>query len=164
MNKKSIIGVAVLLLVVGGLGTWHFLGHPTGGHDHGAAHDHGHDHGGGPSTLALNDGKKWATDEALRAGMSRMHEAVIPAYGAFQAGNLTPDAAKALAQTIRKEIDFLVANCKLDPQADAMLHIVIANLLTGAGAAEGDPASQAGVPAIVAALHDYEKHFDHPGF
>lgn len=175
MKKPVIAAIAVVIVaVLGGAAFWHHNGHPgLEGHDHGAAapaagaHDHGHDHGaqgGAPLKLELNDGKKWATDQPLRDGMHRMHQAVIPAYGAFNNKNLSADEAKQLTATIRAEIDGLIKNCKLDPKADAMLHIVIADLLTGAQLISENPMDENGIPKIVGALHAYAEHFDHPNF
>ena len=58
-------------------------------------------------------------------------------------------------------------NCKLDPKADAQLHIVIGEILGGVDAAqgkEGDKARAAGVVNIAQALNTYGRHFDHSGW
>ena len=96
--------------------------------------------------------------------MGRMHQAVIPVYSQYKGKTLRDDEAKALAATIRTEVDGLVKNCKLEPKADAMLHIVIADLLTGAQVISGNPMDDNGIPKIVGALHAYAQHFDHPDF
>lgn len=145
------------------------------GHDHGpaagaapdaAAHDHDHgDHAlaGGLGALTLNDGKKWETDEPLRAGITRMHDATLVALGPYKAGTLTAEQGAALSASITKEINFLIANCKLDPKADAQLHMIIGELAAGGSAVKADPQSKDGVMRIAKALHAYLEYFNHPG-
>ncbi len=190
MNKKIYAVAGAIALVIGGMAVWHFNGHPGPDHDphtgkaedhtHGDAHppantesapEHGHDdhadhsaHGASDQKLTLNDGQKWATDEPLRAGMSRMHSAVIPAYKSFSDKTITAEQAQELATTIKTEIDLIFQNCKLEPKADAALHIVLAELLGGKAAIEANPSDPEGVPRIVNALHSYSEHFDHPNF
>jgi hypothetical protein len=60
-----------------------------------------------------------------------------------------------------------VQNCKLEPEADAQLHIVIAELLAGAEAMQGkEPgvARRAGAKRVVKALNAYGEHFEHAGW
>ncbi|QLQ34180.1 MAG: hypothetical protein HZT40_11085 [Candidatus Thiothrix singaporensis] len=121
-----------------------FVEHHWTGHDGHAQHTR---HG----TMALNNGQRWATDEALRTGMQRIHDA---------AQQNSPD----LAQTTRQQTDYLIANCKLEPQADATLHGIIAQLLAGADALEKDSASAKGMETIRRALQQYPEYFDHPGW
>jgi hypothetical protein len=60
----------------------------------------------------------------------------------------------------------MVANCKLDPEADANLHIILEQILEGAEALQGKEKKnpRAGANRVVAALNDYGKYFDHPGW
>lgn len=168
MNKKVIAAAATVgALGLGGMIIWHHNGHPGLDHGHGdaASHDHSHDHAGGENVkLELNDGKKWATDEPLRKGMDILHKEVIPLYKAYNDKSLTEADAKAYAGTIRAQIDFFFKNCSLEPKADAVLHIVLAELIRAAGVLEKEPLSEEGIPAVVNALHSYEAHFDHPNF
>jgi len=189
MNKKY-LGIAGggVALIIGSMAVWHHNGHPgldsqdhaahinqdtsadvhaAGETDKPSDHDEHADHaahGASNENLTLNDGKKWATDEPLRASMSRLHVAVIPPYKAFSNKTITTDQANALAATIKTEIDLIFANCKLEPKADAALHIVLADLLGGKAAIEANPSDPEGVPRIVNALHAYAEHFDHPNF
>ncbi|WP_236748547.1 hypothetical protein [Acidovorax carolinensis] len=58
-------------------------------------------------------------------------------------------------------------NCKLEPKADAQLHIVIGEILGGVDAAQGkqgDKARAAGVVKVAEALNTYGSHFDHAGW
>ena len=128
--------------------------------------DHSHD----PAalhTLTLNQGKKWGTDEPLRAGMGRIRGLVEPQLGAAHKGKLTPAQYSELATRIETEIGGIVANCKLEPKADAMLHLLIADLGDGTSTMTGKNPKQRpalGLVKVAKTLDQYGKHFEHPGF
>jgi hypothetical protein len=130
----------------------------TATHDHSAA---------APHQLALNQGRKWATDGPLRAGMGRIRSLVEPQLAAAHAGNLTPGQYRALATQVETEVGGIVANCKLEPQADAMLHLVIADIGAGTDTMAGKVAQARpalGLVKVAQAVNQYGSHFDHPGF
>jgi len=108
-----------------------------------AAHDHGH--AADEAKLVLNHGQKWPTDAPLRQGMENIRAAVHK--------GLEHDA---LAKAVETEVAGIVQNCKLPPEADAQLHIVIAELMAGAEAHD--------VKRVAGALNAYGEHFDHPGW
>ncbi|MCW5638220.1 MAG: hypothetical protein KIT28_04570 [Rubrivivax sp.] len=127
-------------------------------HSHDAATQH---------QLSLNEGRKWETDEPLRSGMGRIRGLVDPKMGAAHAGKLSPAQLQALAAKIETEVGGIVANCKLDPKADAMLHLVIADIGEGTEAMAGKnpkvrPAN--GLVKVAQAVNQYGSHFDDPGF
>ena len=130
----------------------------------GSAHDHG---AAAPHRLTLNQGRKWATDEPLRVGMGRIRSLVEPQLEAAHAGKLTPAQFRALATQVETEVGGIVANCRLEPKADAMLHVVIADIGAGTDTMAGkhtkaSPAS--GLVRVARAVNQYGSHFDHPGF
>lgn len=130
----------------------------TGVHD---MHQHeGHE----ASALSLNQGKKWQSDAPLRQGMQSINEAVINAVPAFHNDALTKPDAEKLASHINKQVEYLVANCKLEPQADAVLHVFIGDLLAGADELAKRPLSMQGLPSIVGVMQKYPDYFDHPGW
>lgn len=125
---------------------------------------HGHE---APARLTLDQGRKWATDEPLRQGMGRMREAAARDLPAIHADKAKPRQYRDLAGSVRKEVAYMVANCHLAPDADAMLHLVIAELLAGTDAMEGKArgvAPRSGAIQVVQALDDYGRYFDHPGW
>ncbi len=129
-----------------------------------AAHDHG---AAAPHKLTLNQGHKWATDAPLRAGMGRIRGLVEPQLAAAHAGKLTPAQYGELATRIETEVGGIVANCKLEPKADAMLHLVIADIGAGTDAMAGKDATARpalGLVEVARAVNQYGSHFDHPGF
>lgn len=127
-----------------------------------------HDHGSAmPAGLALDHGRKWSTDEPLRAGMGRIRTLVEAQLGATHAGKLQPAQYTALAGRIDTEIGGIVANCKLKPEADAMLHLVIGEIGAGTDAMKGKTPTQRpeqGLVQVAAALNNYGEHFEHTGF
>jgi hypothetical protein len=130
----------------------------TATHDHSAA---------APHKLALDQGRKWAADEPLRAGMGRIRGLVDPRLGAAHAGKLTPAQYRELATQIEIEVGGIVANCKLEPKADAMLHLVIADIGAGTDAMAGKDTKTRpalGLVKVAQAVNQYGSHFDDPGF
>jgi hypothetical protein len=60
-----------------------------------------------------------------------------------------------------------VSQCKLKPDADAQLHLVVAELLQGADAMHGKTdkvTRQAGAVKVLGALETYAAYFDHPNW
>ena len=133
--------------------------------DHGHSHDAGHD-SGGAAQLTLNNDKKWATDANLRQGMSRIRDALAAELPAIHAGKATAKQYQALAQKANDQIAFMVKNCKLDEKADAMLHLLLADIIAGADAMVLQDSSKArkGAEQIAHALENYATYFDHPGW
>ena len=105
---------------------------------------HNHSHGSvEPTKLHLNVGKKWATDEPLRQAMN--------------------DINQAMAKAISEKVAYAIQNCKLEPQTDAMLHLVIADLMEGAETMRGKTSKSRHDGAVQAleALKAYGKYFQH---
>jgi hypothetical protein len=131
------------------------------------ANDHEHSHeAAGPVRLTLDHGHKWATDDSLRQGMTRIRDALTAALPAIHAGKATAEQYRALAQKVDDQLAFLFQNCKLKREADAMLHIILADIIAGADAMKGADGSKAraGVEKIARALDNYGTYFDHPGW
>ena len=129
-----------------------------------SAHDHATD---APAALALNQGRKWATDQPLRTGMNSIRSLVEQKLDAAHAGKLTPAQSAALAAQIEAEVGGIVANCKLEPRADAMLHLVIGEIGAGTEALAGKAAGkrpEQGLVQVATAVNHYAKYFDHPKF
>lgn len=130
----------------------------TATHDHSAA---------APHELTLNEGRKWATDTPLRTGMERIRGLVEAQLGAAHAGALKPAQYRELAMQVETEVGGIVANCKLEPKADAMLHLVIADILAGADTMAGKNANAGpalGLVKVAQAVNQYGSYFDAPGF
>lgn len=128
-------------------------------------HAHGHD-AGKPAQLTLNNGKKWVTDDNLRQAMSRIRDALSTELPTIHSGKATAEQYRALAAKTNDQITFMVKNCKLDPKADAALHLVLTDIIAGTDAMlkpEGNEARK-GAEKIASALENYGAYFEHQGW
>lgn len=132
-----------------------------------AAEHSAHQHGADAAQLSLDNGKKWATDEPLRKGMGAIRTEMDASLHAIHEGKLTAARYNALATKVSTEVGGMVAQCKLEPKADAQLHLVIADLLNGVEAMQGQTpkvSRQTGAVKVLGALEKYAAHFDHPNW
>jgi hypothetical protein len=128
------------------------------------AHDHGKS---APHKLELNAGKKWGTDDALRKAMSGIQASVAQTLPAAHAGKASAADFDGFGKDVTAQVNYMVENCKLDPQADAQLHIIVADLMAGIEAAQGKHGEKkraSGVVKVAQAANAYGKHFDHAGW
>lgn len=116
----------------------------------GESHEHGH--GAGEAKLVLDHGRKWQTDAPLRKGMENIRAVLA-----------TRQKPEAMAELVNAEVAYIVQNCKLPEDADAQLHLIIAELLAGAEAMKGEHARE-GAERVTKALDEYGRFFDHPGW
>lgn len=131
------------------------------------AHTHDHDHGAVPARLELDDGRKWPTDEPLRRGMENIRNAMDAALRGAREDRLSAARYDELAGKVSGEVGRIVAACKLDPKADAQLHLIIADILEGVEAMEGKAGKsgrEGGAAKVADALEKYGAHFDHPNW
>lgn len=132
-----------------------------------ASHRHDHEHGAAPAKLELNNGKKWATDAPLRKGMENIRNSIDAVHHEVHENKLSAAKYGELAKKVHGEVEGIIAGCKLDPKADAQLHLVIADILEGVETMEGKTKKvkrQAGALKVGSALEKYAGHFDHPGW
>jgi hypothetical protein len=128
------------------------------------AHDHEHSHDEATAQkLVLKNGHKWATDDSLRQAMSRIRAVMT---GGRPEGGMPLQQYQGLAGKVNEQIAFMVQNCKLDKEADAMLHLVLADIIAGADAMGGQDLSKArkGAEQVAHALENYGAYFEHPGW
>lgn len=127
----------------------------------------GHSHDSHAAVLKLNDGARWQTDAALRKGMTEIRDAVAHAIPDVHAGRFGAAQYQALGEAVEKQVGYIVENCKLEPQADEVLHAIIARMGEGVDAVSGRAGAdqrEQGVVHLAGALDDYAAHFDHPGW
>lgn len=106
-------------------------------------------------------GQRFATDAPLREGMGRIRQSVL-ALGRAEHGGIGAEQVALRVDGIERDVKFLIANCKLEPAADAALHGIIARLLQGAAALKADAKDVAAISLMRAAVADYAITFDHP--
>lgn len=124
-----------------------------------------HAHGGQAAAARpepATPGHRHATDAALRKGMADIRVAV-GMLGHAEHGHLDAAQVRKLAGNIEAAIGGIVAECKLDPRADAALHGIIGRLGAGVAALKAHPGDAAPVAGMRAALEDYARMFDDPG-
>lgn len=131
-----------------------------------ASHHHHGDGGADVQKLELNAGKKWATDAPLRQAMGDINQAMSKAAPLIRRDQFDAAAYQALAATVKQKVAYAVEYCKLEPKADAMLHLLLADLMTGAETMEGktDHPRREGALGVLQALNAYERYFQHPGW
>ena len=128
---------------------------------------HDHDHGDVPFELQLNDGEKWAIDAPLAKAMGDISLVMRGSIDAIHEDQLPATEYVPLARQINDSVAYMVANCELPPEADAQLHMVIAQLVTGADKMAGnnvDATPRGGAVQVLGALEAYERYFDDPDF
>lgn len=123
-------------------------------HDAGHEEEHAHEHASDAGTLVAPE-EGWASDAPLRQGMQAILDAVDAAVR-------TQGEGPALAAELRAQIDFLFANCRLEPEADAALHGILAELLLSAQRLEAGASAVQEHDALHASLQRYGQQFQHP--
>lgn len=124
----------------------------------------------GTTTVAQQtaaDTDRMATDPALRQGMTTIRKVVEPYIPLIRSGRFGDGHYDAVGTAVTQQVEYIVANCKLDPEADRVLHELLVQLQAGADRFAGKTAGVArddGITPIVAALNDYGRYFDHPGW
>ncbi|MEO6875871.1 MAG: hypothetical protein ABI222_13720 [Opitutaceae bacterium] len=153
--RPVVVGLVIIALIIVGDFLWsHF--------QYGRRHEPAHDHGA--TALALNDHQRWETDVALRLGMQRIRNAVASQLPAGEPPALLPTQAKVLADTVQENVTYLIQNCRLQPAADANLHLIINDLMAGAALLTTEGRSAEGLAKLRHALSEYPRHFNHPNW
>jgi hypothetical protein len=127
-------------------------------------HQNGQDHG---YALVLDHGKKWTTDKTLRSGMSGIRSALAADLKTIQNGKAGAKTYDALSSQIDKQLVLIEQNCRLNPQADAMLHLILAEIMGGVETMRSKQTNmekREGVFKVLDALDDYNRYFNHPGW
>jgi hypothetical protein len=117
-----------------------------------------HAHHAVDATAPPATAQRWKTDAPLREGMGRIRGAV-EGLQHYEHGHMGPEQATELANGIVRDVNFIVANCKLEPSADAALHPIIGALMKNAQALEAAPTDLSAIPPMRAALQDYARQF-----
>ena len=121
---------------------------------------------GAPAKLALDHGKKWATDAPLRQRMGEIRALMVAQIDPIHAGKLSPAEYAALGAAVEQKVAAIVAECKLPPAADAMLHLIVADLVAGTDLMQGKVAGNPvqGAHKIVSAANTYGRYFNDAGW
>lgn len=102
---------------------------------------------------------RWHADAPLKAGMARVRVA-SDALMHRQHGHLDDKTVRALADEITAAVNYMFANCKLDPAPDAALHPLLAKLLADSQALQQHPTDSIAVFEVRDVLARYAELFD----
>ncbi|MBI2278285.1 MAG: hypothetical protein HYU74_13095 [Dechloromonas sp.] len=159
MKQKLAAGMRAVLITIALVAAPASYAAPSHQHD---AHEHAP-----PAKLQLDNGKKWQTDAPLRQSMANIRQAIDGSLHAIHEGRLSATGYGTLARTVESEVAAIVSNCKLEPRADAQLHLVVAELLEGAEQMAGKVKTAKridGAVKVVGALGKYADYFADPQF
>ncbi len=133
-------------------------------HEHGHEHDHGHPGAEAPKPK-LDHGKKWKSDAPLRKGMEAIKSIVVTNLPRAHAGKMSDAEFEAMGKKVDAELAEIFANCKLAPDADQVLHGVLAQIMQGSRVLRsGEGKRTAGVVQMIKALNEYGTLFEHAGW
>lgn len=125
------------------------------------AQAHRHEAPAATPSPAASAAPRYPADAALRTAMDRVRNAV-EAFEHARHGHMGPEQVRALADHLDAQVAKVFSECRLEPQADASLHVLLGTLLKGSRAMRQDPADFAPVAAMERALADYARLFDDP--
>lgn len=133
------------------------------GHSGHAAHagHAAHDMHSAPSPALPAGQPAWTPDAPLVAGMARVRSAVAT-LAHLEMGHLGEPQVLTVAGDIDAAIEYMFANCSLEPEPDVALHGILARLMAASTALREAPADPAPVATMRAALADYGRVFDDP--
>ena len=142
-----------------------FISSPTSWAE--SPHSHASSPAGEKLELKLNQGKKWETDKPLREGMQNIKKLLESDMTAIHEEKLSEASYSTLSQKITVELNKIFKNCKLKAAADAMLHLILAQVMKGAAQMKSEQQSSGrldGAVTVMKALDQYAQFFDHPGW
>lgn len=117
---------------------------------------------------AVKPGKKWETDQALRAGMENIRQAFAASREGIEKQSLKPEDYRRLAEVIERNVADIVKNCRLPKDADVAFHrAVLADLNWGSEMMRTSPKAEsqrASALAVMQTLRNYGEYFQHPGW
>ena len=97
-----------------------------------------------------------------RAGMEAVRDELQAHVKAIHAKTFTAEQYAALAGRIEGRLVTIMSECKLPPDVDAQLHVLLVDFFDGAKTMKAEGDRMKGVAKIVRSLGAYEKHFEHP--
>jgi hypothetical protein len=94
--------------------------------------------------------------------MSDIRAAMAIAFPQIHVGQFTSAQYGALAARIQERVEHVVGNCRLPDEADAQLHVVLAEIVAGTEAMRSGSDRMGGAMRVIQAIEAYGRHFDHP--
>lgn len=128
------------------------------------AEDAHHNHDTLSIELSLNNGAKWQIDNSLHIGMSGIKKEMMANLDAIHYDKFSQKQYIATARKIDSQLSYLFKNCKLPSQADAQLHILLANIMQGSELMKSSETPKQGAIKIIQSLNDYPQYFNDPAW
>lgn len=125
-----------------------------------AAEEHRHDHGNSTEKLSLNQGEKWQIDNSLYLGMSNINQAVQAKLNDIHYDKFSSEQYLQLATQVDQQIAYLFEHCKLPPEADTQLHLLLAKIMRGSSMMKENKTPKQGAIFVIQALRDYPTYFN----
>jgi hypothetical protein len=136
--------------------------HQHGQHQHEPAQHGNHPHSAAvPGHSGGAEPQLWETDAPLREGMRNIR-AALHGLEAGGVDGLTSSEVGDFSAGIDKQVAFMINNCKLQPQADAALHTIIADFVAAAASLKSNPTDTGPFASMHAALQRYARQFNDP--
>jgi len=130
-----------------------------------AAVEHSHEHAQ-VQELTLDHGRKWPTDETLRTQMEGLRTALAKHQRGDKHAPLSRENARALGLRVEQGVVTILRECRLGPDADRNLHVIVAELVQSSDVLQGKVPGDSAEATRRArhALEAYGRHFEHPGW
>lgn len=130
-----------------------------------AQDEHSHHHNN-HAVLSLNNGEKWQTDAPLRESMESPRQYFVKRLDDIHSGAFAANEYQELGNITKTTVHKIIEECQLPEDADAQLHILVAQMLQGAEQLTQLPATEKpgkSAHQIALAILNYGKYFNHPG-
>ncbi len=130
-------------------------------------HDHHHASTGDKAQKLLKPEKKYETDAALRSNMGAIRAALQKKMPDVHGRKLKAEEYSTLSTEINKSVQTIFKECKLKADADAALHLILADVMAGSKAMKSGPNADdraKGFLKIAKGLETYGQIFNDPSW
>ena len=133
----------------------------------GSENEHQHGHGPKKHPPAPEAGKKFESDKPLRSHMSAIRTEMQSRIKSVHQGQAKEEVYRQLAERIDGSVRSIFKDCKLKPEADAALHVILTEIMAGSSSMKSgvDAKTRAdGFSKVVNGLKMYAQTFHDSGW
>jgi hypothetical protein len=115
----------------------------------------------------VEQGTKWPTDEPVRRAMKAVRDIVVRDHSLVTHRRMPPAGARSFHAAVKSEVERMLAETTVAPEANAALKALAGAIVGGAEAVAGMKRAVEPIDGMVAiddALADYARRFDDPGW
>lgn len=120
-----------------------------------------HRHAAHATDVATQSPAVFPADAQLRVAMDRVRNAV-EAFEHARHGHMGPEQVRALTDHLDAQVTRVFKECRLEPRADASMHVILATIAKASRAMRAKPGDFTPVAAMERALADYARMFNDP--